>query len=389
LASLFGHFAKVVFMAKATFNPKRLLVVHAHPDDESLFTGHILANAVASGSEVMVLTLTRGERGRMKLEELRSLDGNLPSMGAFRAGELRNALAALGVKHFKFAGTRAYLDSGFRLNAFGKPTKVKNLDELSLSAVNVAVIADDIYATIKDFRPDAVVTYNRKGGFGHPDHKMAHEGAAMALRRIAKENGRKAPEFWTIAEKGERADVLIGNAKTAMVKKEALSAHASQVSVGAETYSIAAGKEVRYEEQEGLRRASIRPLRWLKPALIAIWSLPLGVMVGLVGTMIHGIRASNAGHWPFGLWIALAMTFALALSLRLLRNSRGALYLMTMSLWGTLLWLSQRHGGGSVAIVGNEVGTWWVYGSLIACALVILFPRIRPGVWRKNASGHR
>ncbi len=376
-------------MAKATFNPKRLLVVHAHPDDESLFTGHVIASSVAAGAEVMVLTLTRGERGRMKLEELRLLDGNLPSMGAFRAGELRNALNALGVKNFKFAGTRAYLDSGFRLNAFGRPTKVKNLDELSLSAVNVAVIADDIYAVVNDFKPDAVVTYNRKGGFGHPDHKMAHEGTAMALRRVAKENGRKTPEFWTIAEKGERADVSIGNAKTAVVKKEALSAHASQVSVGAESYSIAAGKEVRYDEPEGLRRASIRPLRWLKPALIAIWSLPLGVMVGIVGTMIHAIRASNAEHSPFGLWIALGMTFALAISLRLLRNSRGALYLMTLSLWGTLAWLSQRQGGGSVDIVANDVGTWWVYGSLIACALVILFPRIRPGVWRKNASGHR
>ena len=67
-------------MAKATFNPKRLLVVHAHPDDESLFTGHVIADAVAAKAEVMVLTLTRGERGRMKLEELKSLEGNLPSM---------------------------------------------------------------------------------------------------------------------------------------------------------------------------------------------------------------------------------------------------------------------------------------------------------------------
>ena len=108
-------------MAKASFNPKRLLVVHAHPDDESLFTGHILAQSVANGVEVMVLTLTRGERGRMKLEELKSLEGNLPGMGQFRAGELRNALAALGVRMHKFAGTRAYLDSGFRLSAFGKP----------------------------------------------------------------------------------------------------------------------------------------------------------------------------------------------------------------------------------------------------------------------------
>lgn len=377
-------------MAKVTFNPKRLLVVHAHPDDESLFTGHILANAVQNKAEVMVLTLTRGERGRMKLEELKSIEGNLPAMGAFRAGELRNALKVLGVTQHKFAGTRAYLDSGFRISAFGKPIKTKNLDELSLSAVNVAVIADDIYQVIKDFKPDAVVTYNRKGGsFGHPDHKMAHEGAAMALRRIAKENRRKAPEFWVIAEPGERADVLIGNAKTAGTKKEALSAHASQVAVNTETYSITPGKEISYEQQEGLRRASIRPMRWLKPALIAIWSLPLGVLLAIVGTMIHAIRASNEQHTPFGLIIALVMTYSLAIALRLLRNSRGALYLMTLSLWGTLFWLSIRQGGGSVAILNNDVGTWWAYGSVLGCFLIILFPRIRPGVWRKSASGHR
>jgi N-acetyl-1-D-myo-inositol-2-amino-2-deoxy-alpha-D-glucopyranoside deacetylase len=376
-------------MAKATFNPKRLLVVHAHPDDESLFTGHVIASAVASKAEVMVLTLTRGERGRMKLEELKSLQGNLPSMGAFRTNELKNALAALGVKEHAFAGTRAYLDSGFRLTATGRPAKVKNLDEMSLSAVNVAVVADDIYSVIKEFKPDTVVTYNRKGGFGHPDHKMAHEGTAMALRRVAKENGRKAPQFWTIVEPGQRFDVEIGNAKTALVKKEALSAHASQVSVNAETFSISPDKEIRYEEPERLRKASIRPLRWLKPALIAIWSLPLGVAVGFGGTMVHSIRASNAENWPIGLWVALAATFGLAVALRLLRNSRGALYLMTLTLWGTVFWLSQQQPGGSIAILNNEVGTWWAYGSVIASALVILFPRIRPGVWRKNASGHR
>lgn len=376
-------------MAKPSFNPKRLLVVHAHPDDESLFTGHVLASAVASKAEVMVLTLTRGERGRMKLEELKSIEGNLPSMGAFRTSELKNALGELGVQHSRFAGTRAYLDSGFRINPFGKPTKPKNLDELSLSAVHVAVIADDIYSVIKEFKPDAVVTYNRKGGFGHPDHKMAHEGTAMALRRIAKESGRHAPAFWVIAEPGERFDVAVGNAKTAVLKKQALGAHASQVSVNAETYSIAQGKETRYDQPEHLRKASIRPMRWLKPALIAIWSLPLGVLLAITGTMIHTIRASNAQHTEIGLIIALTMTYSLALALRLLRNSRGALYLMTLSLWATLFWLSFRHGGGSVAILNNQVGNWWAYGSVLGCFVIILFPRIRPGVWRKSASGHR
>jgi N-acetyl-1-D-myo-inositol-2-amino-2-deoxy-alpha-D-glucopyranoside deacetylase len=67
-------------MARTKFAPKRLLVVHAHPDDESLFTGHVIAKAVADKAEVMVLTLTRGERGRVKLEELKALEGDLAAM---------------------------------------------------------------------------------------------------------------------------------------------------------------------------------------------------------------------------------------------------------------------------------------------------------------------
>ena len=94
-------------MAKAIFQPQRLLIVHAHPDDESLFTGHVIADRIAAKAEVMVFTLTRGERGKVKLEELKSLEGNLAAMGAFRSGELREALAAFGPVKHAFAGTRA------------------------------------------------------------------------------------------------------------------------------------------------------------------------------------------------------------------------------------------------------------------------------------------
>ena len=81
-------------MARTKFAPKRLLVVHAHPDDESLFTGHVIAKAVADKAEVMVLTLTRGERGRVKLEELKALEGDLASMRADRPAKRRRTRAA-------------------------------------------------------------------------------------------------------------------------------------------------------------------------------------------------------------------------------------------------------------------------------------------------------
>lgn len=376
-------------MAKASFNPKRVLLVHAHPDDESLFSGHIIADRVKASAEVMVLTLTRGERGRVKLEDLKSLEGNLSAMGAFRSNELRNALAEFGSVRHKFAGTRAYLDSGMRLNAFGKPAKRRRVDEMALASVSTAVIADDIYQVLEDFGPDAVITYNQKGGFGHPDHKKAHEATAMALRRFGRNYKSRAPKFWVIAEPGERFDVQVGNSQTAKVKKSALEQHASQVAIGSETYSIVPGRELRFDTPERLRKASTTPWLWLKPLFLALWALPLGVLTGFAGTLLHSVTASDESRTPIGLWVALVMTFALALALRVLRNSRGALYLMSFTLAGTVFWLSRPSEAGDALIIDNQAGNWWVYGSLIICAVVILFPKIRPGTWGKNASGHR
>jgi len=177
-------------MAKQTFKAKRILLVHAHPDDESLQTAHVMADAIDRGAEVYLLTLTRGERGKAKLEELKSLEANRAAMGTFRAGELKNALAAIGVTNYKFAGTRAYLDSGVRIGNLGVPTAPQRLDEMSLSAVSTPVVADDIYQVMLEFKPDAVITYNAKGGWGHPDHKKSHQATAMAYASLSKSGSR-------------------------------------------------------------------------------------------------------------------------------------------------------------------------------------------------------
>jgi N-acetyl-1-D-myo-inositol-2-amino-2-deoxy-alpha-D-glucopyranoside deacetylase len=228
-------------MAKQSFDAKRIFLVHAHPDDESLQTGHVMADAVLRGAEVFLFTLTRGERGKAKLEELKSLEANPSAMGAFRSGELKNAMAALGVKNFKFAGTRAYIDSGMRIGNLGVPTTPLKLDQMSLAAVSIPVVADDIYQAMVAFKPDAVITYNAKGGYGHPDHKKAHDATAMAMRRYRKDGKGKKPTFWVISEPGERATVVLGGEKTAELKKTALQAHASQVTIKRDTYSVASG----------------------------------------------------------------------------------------------------------------------------------------------------
>ena len=377
-------------MAKATLNAKRLLLVHAHPDDESLFTGHLIAERVAAGAEVFVLTLTRGERGRVKLDEIKSLEGKLESMGRFRANELLNALKEYGpgVKH-AFAGTRAYQDSGMRVNIFGKPAKPRDLDEMALSAAGTQVIADDILRVLKDFKPDAVVTYNSRGGFGHPDHVLAHRATASAIRQYARSRKGRAPQMWVIAEPGERSDVSVGNASTALVKKAALEAHASQVSIQAETYSIAPGKETRFDEPERFRRANPNPLVMLSPIVTILWAVPLGILMALAGTLMHQVLASNPERTPIGLIVALISVASVSLSLRLLRSSRGALYLTSITFGITVFMLAQRQAGGEVLIPANDVGNFWAFGSIAICAAIILFPQIHPSSWRKSAMGHR
>lgn len=380
-------------MAKQQFNARRILLVHAHPDDESLFTGHVMADALARGAEVYLLTLTRGERGKVKLADLKPLEGHNAEMGAFRTAELMNALEAYDLTdeagnttkiQRAFAGTRHYLDSGMRINALGKPTRKRILDEMSLVAVATPVIADDIIKVMNSFRPDAVVTYNSKGGFGHPDHKKAYDATTLAVRKYGKTH--RAPQLWTIAEPGERFDAAVGGAKTASVKKAALSAHASQVLINEETYALVSGKETRFDQPEHLRKASVSSWNSIKPWLRSLWALPLGFLAALVGTMLHLSQTTDG--MPIGLVLALIIVGSLALALRILRRSRGALYLMALGFIFTMFELGQNPGGSQLVTNGN-LSSYWFYGSIAVLAVIVMFPRLRKATWNRSASGHR
>lgn len=372
-------------MAKQRFTAKRILLVHAHPDDESLQTAHVMADAIERGAEVFLLTLTRGERGKAKLEELKSLEANRAAMGAFRAGELKNAMASLGVKNFKFAGTRAYLDSGVRIGNLGVPTTPLRLDEMSLSAVSTPVVADDIFQAMQSFKPDAVITYNSKGGWGHPDHKKTHDATAMAMRRYRKQVRGKKPAFWVIAEPGERANVSVGGEKTADLKKAALSAHASQVSIHRDTYSVVDGIEFRFDQPERLRLASPNILPWFKPAVLASFGLPLGLALGYAGAYVHDIVADNGRQSPLGLYLALGATASITFGLRMLRNSRGALYLLNAGMTIAIWWLSRNPTFGAF-IDDNKNGNRYVLFALLICLVAAVFPRIDLAKWRARSN---
>src|SRR5205085_3196131 len=84
---------------------RRLLLVHAHPDDEVTGTGATMAHYVAAGAHVTLVTCTLGEEGEIHVPELARLEAaQADQLGGYRLTELRAACAALGVADHRFLG---------------------------------------------------------------------------------------------------------------------------------------------------------------------------------------------------------------------------------------------------------------------------------------------
>jgi N-acetyl-1-D-myo-inositol-2-amino-2-deoxy-alpha-D-glucopyranoside deacetylase len=159
---------------------RRLLLVHAHPDDECIGTGATMAKYVADGAHVTLVTCTLGEEGEILVPELEHLAANRnDALGQHRIDELADAMKALGVTDQRFlGGPGRWRDSGM----MGLPTNDRSecfwqadLDE----AVGALV------AVVREVRPQVVITYNEDGGYGHPDHIQAHRVAVAAFDAAA------------------------------------------------------------------------------------------------------------------------------------------------------------------------------------------------------------
>ena len=153
-----------------------MLLVHAHPDDESIGTGATMAKYAAEGAGVTLVTCTLGELGEIIPPELAHLaadaDGGL---GKYRIGELAAACAALGVTDHRFlGGPGRWRDSGM----MGEPSNDAP-DCFWQADVDEAV--GELLAVIREVRPQVLVTYDDNGFYGHPDHIQAHRVAWRAF----------------------------------------------------------------------------------------------------------------------------------------------------------------------------------------------------------------
>lgn len=176
-----------------------LLAVHAHPDDETLSTGALLATWAAAGRPVTVVTCTRGERGEViahpgtTSEGLAALEGDGPALAAHRERELARATAALGVNQvfLDLVGER-YEDSGMEWVRPGVAGPAADSPATAFARVPLDEAAARLADVIAEQRPEVVATYEPGGGYGHPDHVRAHDITVRALELLA-EHGRSTP----------------------------------------------------------------------------------------------------------------------------------------------------------------------------------------------------
>ena len=170
---------------------KRLLLVHAHPDDETINNGVTMAKYAKDGAQVTLVTCTRGEEGEVLVAELANLASDKDDkLGEHREVELKNAMAHLGIADFRFLGApnKKWRDSGM----MGTPQKDRT-DVLWQSDLEES--ANELVKIILEIKPQVLITYDEFGGYGHPDHIKAHR-VAMRAAEIAETNGWKIEKIY-------------------------------------------------------------------------------------------------------------------------------------------------------------------------------------------------
>ena len=171
---------------------KRLLLVHAHPDDETINNGVTMAKYADLGAQVTLVTCTRGEEGEVLVSELASLASDKDDkLGEHREIELKDAMVELGIKDFRFLGapSKKWRDSGMMgtpANDRGDVFWQADLDEASNELVKI----------ILEIKPQVLITYDEFGGYGHPDHIKAHRVAMRAAELAANQGWQVSKIYW-------------------------------------------------------------------------------------------------------------------------------------------------------------------------------------------------
>jgi N-acetyl-1-D-myo-inositol-2-amino-2-deoxy-alpha-D-glucopyranoside deacetylase len=177
----------------------RILLVHAHPDDETINNGATMALYADRGAQVTLVTCTRGEEGEVLVPALSHLaSSEQDQLGAHREIELADAMKSLGVLDHRFLGAPStkFRDSGMM------GTEPNNRPDVFWQA-DLDLAAKILVEVIEEIKPHILITYDEIGGYGHPDHIKAH---LVAMRAAELSDWQIQKIYWNTMPKSVLAE---------------------------------------------------------------------------------------------------------------------------------------------------------------------------------------
>ncbi len=177
----------------------RILLVHAHPDDETINNGATMALYADRGAQVTLVTCTRGEEGEVLVPTLSHLaSSEQDQLGAHREIELADAMKSLGVLDHRFLGAPStkFRDSGMM------GTEPNNRPDVFWQA-DLDLAAKILLEVIEEIKPHILITYDEIGGYGHPDHIKAH---LVAMRAAELSDWQIQKIYWNTMPKSVLAE---------------------------------------------------------------------------------------------------------------------------------------------------------------------------------------
>lgn len=177
---------------------RRLLLVHAHPDDESSQSAATIATLRAAGDQVTLVTCTLGERGEILVPDWHHYSEQ--ELGEHRIAELQSALGILGLTdHLFLGGVGRYHDTGMDRDENGAVVPPAVMPDNAFWTADLLEAADHLVEVIRSRRPQVVSTYNPFGGYGHPDHVQANRVTMYAVMLASAPSHRPdLGEPWTV-----------------------------------------------------------------------------------------------------------------------------------------------------------------------------------------------
>jgi N-acetyl-1-D-myo-inositol-2-amino-2-deoxy-alpha-D-glucopyranoside deacetylase len=281
-----------------------LLAVHAHPDDETLATGALLATWAAAGLPVTLVTCTRGERGEVIGPALAHLEGDGPALAAHREGELAAALVALGVRDHVFldGGGDRYEDSGMAWVSAGRAGAAEAVPPRAFVGIPLDEAAGRLADVLRDRNPAVVVTYEPGGGYGHPDHVRAHRVTMHAIRLA----GITPVVLWAVQGSSALRDALSALEPVDGLVRPDPAGPLPTVAVPDEDVDVVVDVEPVLDRVLAAMRAHATQIqavnRLASPAAVAQYALSNAVLAPVLPAEGYRVAASvSAIRWPTGI----------------------------------------------------------------------------------------